>query len=56
MQRDAMRFDRLEDVTLEGGATEVAGPPDPQTAPPDRYSIDGLRALARAVRDLEETG
>ena len=39
-----------------GSAHETVGAPDPQNVMPHRYSIDGLRALARAVRDLEETG
>ena len=45
-----------EGLALMGSANETAGNPDPQNVVPHRYSIDGLRALARAVRDLEETG
>ena len=48
---DAVRG--IEDLTLE--ATDVARPPDDTTGR-RAYSLDGLRALARAVRDLEETG
>jgi len=35
---------------------ETVAAPDPRDVVPHRYSIDGLRALARAVRDLEELG
>jgi len=40
-------------LAMMGSTNET---PDPQSVMPHRYSIDGLRALARAVRDLEETG
>ena len=43
-------------LALMGSTNETTGAPDPQDVMPHRYSIDGLRALARAVRDLEETG
>ena len=42
-----------EGLAMMGSTNET---PDPQSVMPHRYSIDGLRALARAVRDLEETG
>jgi hypothetical protein len=56
--RDASVMDVVR--TTEGlalvGTNETPGAPDSQDVVPHRYSIDGLRALARAVRDLEETG
>jgi hypothetical protein len=45
-----------EGLALMGSANETAGAPDSQNVVPHRYSIEGLRALARAVRDLEESG
>jgi hypothetical protein len=55
--RDASVMDVVR--TTEGlallGRNETVGAPDSQDVVPHRYSIDGLRALARAVRDLEET-
>jgi hypothetical protein len=39
-----------------GSTNETAGAPESQDVVPHRYSIDGLRALARAVHALEETG
>jgi hypothetical protein len=57
--RDAAETDVVgtaEGLALMGGGNETAGAPDPQNVVPHQYSIDGLRALARAVRDLEETG
>ena len=45
-----------EGLALMGSTDETVGAPDPQNVLPHRYSIDGLRALARAVRELEETG
>lgn len=44
-----------EGLALMGSTNETGGAPDSQHVMPHRYSIDGLRALARAVRDLEET-
>ena len=53
--RDASVMDVVR--TTEGlallGRNETV---DSQNVMPHQYSIDGLRALARAVRDLEETG
>ncbi len=51
---DAVRT--AEGLALMGSANETPGAPDSQNVLPHRYSIDGLRALARAVRDLEESG
>jgi hypothetical protein len=52
---DAVRG--IEDLTLVVTAYEAAAPSQPSDMAGRRaYSLDGLRALARAVRDLEETG
>lgn len=56
--RDAAVMDavRTEKGLALGSTNETVVAPDPQHVMPHRYSIDGLRALARAVRDLEELG
>ena len=57
--RDATVMDAVrttEGLALAFSTSETVGVPDSQNVVPHRYSIDGLRALARAVRDLEETG
>ena len=43
-------------LALMGSTDETVVAPGSQHVTPHRYSIEGLRALARAVRDLEETG
>jgi len=48
---DAVR--KTDGLAPVGSTNETV---DSQNVMPHRYSIDGLRALARAVRDLEETG
>jgi hypothetical protein len=51
---DAVRG--IEELTLVVTAADTAAPSDPGDTGRRAYSLDGLRALARAVRDLEETG
>jgi hypothetical protein len=51
---DAVRT--TDGLALVCRTSETVGAPDPRDVVPHRYSIDGLRALARAVRELEETG
>lgn len=46
----------MDGLALVGSADEAARDPEPEDATTHRYSLDGLRALARAVRDLKETG